>query len=135
MQVRAHFLFLVMALLLASSAQAGVLVFPPTSANNTQCSTDNVPNNCGVVVFSGGHFVTNNGTTTYMGGQNFPTCVSGQVGWTFMNGPATALDLVIENDAYKSERRAGRQSVANVRVCKWAIERHPRRGRIDHRAS
>jgi RHS repeat-associated protein len=104
MRLKTTWAFLVTALLLAPSAFAGTLVFPPTSANNTQCATDDVPNNCGVVVFSGGHFVTNNGTTTYMGGQDFPSCVSGQVGWTFMNGPATDLGVVIENDAFKTDQ-------------------------------
>jgi len=104
MRVKLNLMFLVTAFLLASSALAGTLVFPPTSANNTQCSTDDVPNNCGVVVFNGGHFVTNNGATTYTGGQNFPSCVSGQVGWTFMNGAATDLSVVIENDAFKTDQ-------------------------------
>ncbi len=104
MRVKPYLMFLVAALLLASSAKAGVIVFPPTSSNNTQCATDEVINNCGNVFFTGGHFVTNNGTTTYSGGLNFDSCVSGAVGWTFVGGPATDLSVVIENDAFKSDQ-------------------------------
>jgi len=103
MRVKSFLMFLVTALLVGSSAGAGTLVFPPTSSNNTQCAPDLVSNNCGTVSFNGGHFVTNNGTTTYSGGTNFDTCVSGQVGWTFLNGAATDLTAVIENDAYENQ--------------------------------
>jgi len=104
MRVKLYLMFLVTALLLASTARAGTIVFPPTSDNNTQCGQDFVSNTCGtVVIFTGGHFVTTDGVTTYAGGQNYLTCVSGEMGWTF-NSPPTALSVVIENDAFKTDQ-------------------------------
>ncbi len=106
MRVKHYLMFLVTALLFVTSAKSGAIVFPPTSGNNTQCGRDIVSNSdaCGTaVIFTGGHFVTTDGVSAYWGGQNFYTCVSGAVGWTF-NSPATTLSVMIENDAFKTDQ-------------------------------
>lgn len=94
---------MMLALACALNADAGTLIFPPTSTDPDHCGQDRVPNGCGIVVFSGGHFVTPSGTSSpiYVGGYSFPSCVSGQVGWSFMNGSATAVTITMRNGAFR----------------------------------
>ena len=70
------------AIIVAGATYGDTVTFPSTSLDNVHCADDLVDHACGLVRFHGGHFTTDSGGTAYVGGQGFPSCVSGELGPT-----------------------------------------------------
>src|SRR6266446_4824942 len=91
--------FLAIILAAAGNAFAGTLVFS-TPYNQTNCQADGATNTCGAyVTFGGGTFKTVLGTTNYVGGYEFPYCISPTFGMDFYPTDATDVSITIVNDS------------------------------------
>ena len=94
-------------LLIATSAIAGTLVFPPPDGA-TQCRPYYVSNTCSTSVeFNGGSFIASQtGPTEYRGGLDFPYCTSATFGWNFHGANATQVTATIRREPGRSFSRS-----------------------------